>query len=143
MLRPHDESNEQCEDCAAGPRRTPAAQSCPRRPCYPAHHRLDLQVPGGEGGGDAVAAVAHDEPVALSGEAHGRGLPALLEPLTVTLDRRRAEAARTALADANPHERHPDRCLLLGAHASSLLSTVDGDGGSRTRYLLGASEALC
>src|SRR5262249_42275495 len=98
------QSNRASEVCR---RSRPAAQPRDhhhRKTCYPAHHRLDVQVPGGEGGGDAVAAVPHDELVAVADELDGRGLTALLEPLTVTLYRRRAEAARTSFAKTNLRE---------------------------------------
>jgi hypothetical protein len=55
-----------------------------------------------------MPAVADDEAVAVRSEAHRRRLAALVEPLAIPLDRRRAEAAATACADPDLSERNPD-----------------------------------
>jgi hypothetical protein len=85
-------------------------------------HRLDDGVPCGQSGSDAMAAVAHDVDVALTYETDRRGLAALLEPLSVPLDRRLADAAAATVTDPNLDKGSPDgrgEAFVL-AHAPSL-----------------------
>jgi len=84
---------------------------------YGAHLSFDHGVSCRQNGGHAVAAVTHDERVALACESHGRCLATLLEPLSIQLERRRAEAGHRAPADADLVERCPDR--LVRVHGSS------------------------
>ena len=84
---------------------------------YGAHLRLDHGVSCRQSGCHAVAAVTHDERVSVARESNRRCLATLLEPLSVPLDRRRAEAGHRALADADVVERRPDR--LVRVHGAS------------------------
>jgi len=84
---------------------------------YGADLCLDDGVSCRQSGCYTVAAVTHDERVTLARESNRRCLATLLEPLSVPLDRRRAEARHRALADADVVERSPDR--LVRVHCAS------------------------
>src|SRR5262249_3411820 len=95
-------------------------------PRHPFQRRLDHAVTGGERGGDTVPAVANDEAVTVAREAHRRRLAALLEQLSVSLHRRRVDAATAALTDANLIERNVNRrrTAVLRSHPPSFLFRV-------------------
>ena len=76
---------------------------------YPAQLRLDHQVSCGPGRSYPVPAVPHQELVTLASQNDRRRLPALLQPLPVSLDGRNAEAAHRTVAGPNLGQRNPDR----------------------------------
>jgi hypothetical protein len=76
----------------------------------------------GERGGDSMSAVSYHVHVALAYETDRRSLTALLEPLSVLLDRPLVDAASAALADPNLDKGSQDgrgEAFVL-AHAPSL-----------------------
>jgi hypothetical protein len=77
------------------------AANQPQHLRHPLQHRLDDGVPCGQSGGDAMSAVAHDVDLALTCEMDRRGLAALLEPLSVPLARRLADAPAATVTDPN------------------------------------------
>jgi len=119
-----------------GRRSTSMDPCCDQRSdaAYGAHLRFDHGVACRQGCGHAVAAVTHDESVALACESHWRCVATLLEPHAVELDRRCAEAGHCALTDADLVERRPDCLVLVPVHGSSSPRSAIGgaDGWSRT-----------